>query len=153
MAEEKVTVIVENHQRGNRQFPGWKKKYPKLFNIPGEIDGAKALITEVDAEDLDQIKQDYMASGISVRDYDSLDEDSKSFFGKIFSKIFGDDEEPKDPDPEAEKKAELVKQWIEVIKKLDRKEKAKFKGFKPRDASIKDLEAEIAEATKLVKPD
>ncbi|MBU2648750.1 hypothetical protein KKI24_28845 [bacterium] len=150
MSEEPKTVkvIVENHQRGNRQFPGWKKKYPKLYDIPGETSGANAIIVEVEEGDLEKVKSDCLAEGVSVRDFESLDDKSKSFFGKVFS-LFGgdDDDEGKDPTKE------LVKQWYEVFKKLDKKDKNSFKDFEPKKASVEEIQAKIAEVQKLITPE
>jgi hypothetical protein len=175
MAEEKneepkkVKVIVQNWQDGNRQFPGFKRKYKELSDIPGGSYDEKAIVVEIDADDFDEIKEILGQEGVLVQDYDQLEDEKKSFFGKVFSKVFGGKEEkskedddpkpdpPKDPEPKPEPKPEpelkdLQKVWNKLFKKLSANDKRNLSSFDLKVATVDELKANIAKAQDLLKP-
>lgn len=149
---EKVKIIVENNQDGNRQFPGFKRKYPKLFDIPGGAAGEKAVVIEVDAEDFDEIKTVMWQENVYVQDFEKLEAERRSFFGRMFSKFFGYKEEEsveEKSEPELDVK-DLRKEWIQLYKKLDTLQKGNFSDFDPREANAEELKKQIEKAEKLV---
>lgn len=154
MAEGKIKVIVENHQSGNRQFPGWKKKYRKLFDIPGEAFGERAVIETIDKEDLDDIMRDFIAEGVSVRDAESIDDDSKGFFGRLFPKLFPSwVTEEESGTPSDDPRTQAFEQWETAFKQLSRNQKKQFKDFDADKAGVEELQAKTAEVQKLITPE
>jgi hypothetical protein len=164
MAEEKneepkkVKVIVQNWQDGNRQFPGFKRKYKELYDIPGGSYDERAIVVEVDEEDFDEIVDVMKQQGILVQDYEQLEDEKRTFFGKVFSKVFGSKENEENDDSGDDKGSgsgetvtqkpsdALLEQWAKAFRALKNSQKKEFKGFNPAKATNDELKQKIIDA-------
>ena len=155
---KKVRIVVENYQDGNHQFPGLKSKYKELFNIPGGSHDEKVVVAEVEEQDFDEIKKVMSRVGVSVQNYDEMEDEKKSTISKIISKLFGGSDEDDADEGESEGKKEpepslkeLQKTWHKLFRTLNAQQKRDFSNFDPKSASEEELKAQNAKALGIIQ--
>jgi len=146
MSEENVTIVVENNQSGNIMFPGWKKKYKELYNIPENSKSENAVVVDIDSDEVDGVIETLRNGGLGVQKADEIEKDEKSPFAKVLGWFSKEDEEDAyeggegNPPPQSN-----TERWMQVFNRLNKEGKKKYKGFKPEKLSEEDLKAEIEE--------
>lgn len=140
---DNIQIVVENHQSGNCMFPGFKQKYPELYDVPKNAVGDKAITLTVESEgEYSEVRAALSRSGVGCRKFSEIPDKQKGFFSRLFGKA--EKEQEKAPEPEPKKTA--ADRWKEVYDQLPKGTKKDFKDVDPEKLSGKALEEKIVEA-------